>query len=66
MWLVTVKLTSEQKHNPQQKQTGLCPIFPHGACTDVTGAHHTVARSGSREEVESEFEGLHITRLEEV
>lgn len=67
IYLVTMKLTRDPDHDPRNKKTGPCPVTG-GACTDVTGEHHTVAiTADSVEEARQKFTAhTHITRIEEV
>ena len=62
LYLVTIKLPKNPKHDPRNKKTAGCPVSEE--CTDSTGEHHTViARSEAEvEDVRKTFE--HITRVE--
>lgn len=68
LWIVTVKLEKNPKHDPQNKKTGTCP-FSHETCTDSTGEHHSfIYNAGIREtahEIIGKFSGsYHVTRVE--
>lgn len=73
IFLVTVKLERDSKHNPAAKVTGQCPASSVPAtCTDVTGQHHTILfdtddDSTTIDDVRTLFDvtGLHVTRIEE-
>ena len=38
-WVVTVKLETNPNHDPENKNTGACPVSYE--CTDSTGQHHS-------------------------
>jgi len=66
-FIVTVKLAPRKGHDPQNKQTGECPVSQH--CTDVTGQHHSflvdgVSEETIRERLEAEPDPIHVTRVE--
>lgn len=69
--IVTVKIKASPNHNPQSKQTGMCPIGDNigNVCTDITGGHHSFIESGNsifeiRRKVQQG--GHHVTRIEEI
>ena len=68
-YVVTVKLPRNPAHDPRNKVTGLCPVGT-GACTDVTGEHHSYVTTG--ESIEAVRQSAidagwrHVTRVEEV
>jgi hypothetical protein len=66
MYLVTVKLPKNPKHNPHNKVTGACPVMPNATCTDMTGEHHTFLFESDRdvEYVKLNWNDYHITRVE--
>ena len=69
--IVTVKIKANLNHNPQSKQTGMCPIGDNSGkvCTDVTGGHHSFIETGnSIFEIRGKVQrkGHHITRIEEL
>ena len=66
-YLVTIKLRRDSRHDPRNKQTGICPVSPY--CTDVTGEHHTMLIEASDEEHairQASALGSRITRIERV
>lgn len=69
VFLVTIKLPRNPKHNPQNKIVGRCPFSDE--CTDSTGEHHTGIVSASEQAVVEmmygpEGMGHHITRIEKM
>ena len=40
VFIVTIKMPRNPKHNPHNKVTGECKFSP--VCTDVTGEHHNI------------------------
>lgn len=68
IYLITVKFPKDPNHDPLNKVTGECPLTS-GDCTDVTGAHHTMALESDEtaDEVRDRLsEQFHVTRVEEV
>ncbi len=57
MWLVTVKLPRNRLHDPRNKKEGECPVNTDYACTDITGAHHSVI--AEREMIPSKRRKVH-------
>jgi len=69
MYLVTVKLPKNPKHNPHDKQLKRCPVNEQSACTDATGEHHTIAviSALSLADVHTHYaQQYHVTRIETV
>ena len=71
--IVTVRLSKNPEHNPQQKQTGVCPLSKvvKGVtqCSDVTGQHHSYIEEGiGLEDIERKARAKfdHITRIETI
>lgn len=67
MYLVTVKLPRNPKHDPRRKVAGNCPVTGL-YCTDVTGEHHTVlieASDVTTAEVDARMLYGHVTRIED-
>jgi hypothetical protein len=67
-YIVTVKLSRNEAHDPRNKVTAPCPMSGR-ECTDQTGEHHSVlveAQSavGAREYFIAA--GVHVTRVEAV
>lgn len=64
MYVVTIKLSKNPKHDPHNKVVGSCPFTSH--CTDSTGEHHsTVVDSPEMvEAIRSEYK--HVTRVERI
>lgn len=60
MFIVTVRLPKNPKHDPHNKVTGPCPLYQHmsellaglstvyitSLCTDTTGEHHSFVYQG--------------------
>lgn len=78
MFIVTVKLPKNPKHDPHNKVMGDCPVggiaVGSGAsmCSDVTGEHHSFLWAGDPDltplGVRDHWKtlGYHVTRVEEV
>lgn len=64
--IVTVKLEKNPEHDPKNKKTGPCPVDATNACTDITGAHHSILFDGTIAEAQEWFSDYHITRVEYV
>ena len=69
--VVTVKLPRNPKHDPRNKQSGMCPLSKRLSyvvwCTDITGSHHSYTETGvSRKDIEREAKRKfgHVTRIE--
>lgn len=73
--IVTVKLPRNPKHNPRNKQIGICPLCSISErkagmgrlCTDVTGSHHSYIEEGkNRLDIfcKAKAKYGHITRVE--
>lgn len=71
MYIITIKLPRNPKHNKSNKIIGKCPLLKYnGGCTDVTGEHHSFIGYGYTPERVKEFYSTepynyHITRIEE-
>ena len=69
LYIVTVKLAKNPKHDPRNKKTGKCPAGV-GTCTDVAGEHHSFLFGSDDprgiEYVRENWKDYHITRIEEV
>lgn len=66
LWLVTVKLSRDPRHDPLNKQTGPCPVDDGSFCSDVTGQHHTVlVEASTSERAAGLLHPLHVTRIEQ-
>ncbi len=63
MFIVTVKLPNNPKHNPRKKITGPCPLGIGDNCTDNTGAHHSILAVGDSDLTILKAK-YHITRIE--
>lgn len=67
IYLVTVKLPRNPRHNPRSKTAGNCPVTGL-YCTDTTGEHHTVlieAVDAVAAEVDARMLYGHVTRIED-
>jgi hypothetical protein len=71
--IVTVRLSRDPKHEPQHKQTGLCPLskIVKGVtqCTDVRGEQHSYIEEGKdfddiKNKARAKFP--HVTRIETI
>lgn len=63
MYIVTIKLPRNPKHDPHNKIVGECPVSDE--CTDSTGEHHSTIVM-TIEEVEAMQKNVHVTRVEVV
>ena len=67
LWIITIKLEDNPKHDPQNKKHGKCP---HNLeeCTDITGRHHSFIYNGEGRsilDVKAKLSSLyHVTRVE--
>lgn len=63
--IVTIKLPRNPKHNPLNKQTGICPVSGW-ICTDITGEHHSYLETGDdiTEIMQKAQKRGHVTRVE--
>ncbi len=65
---MTIRIDKREDHDPKNKQRGVCPV-QNGACTDITGEHHSLLESGNsiNEIMEKAAKSFnHITRIEQV
>lgn len=67
IYIVTVKVKRNYKHDSQNKIENNCPYSDW--CTDSTGSHHTFLMLGLetpdiRRQMKEKYPNIHITRIE--
>lgn len=66
LYIVTIRVKHDMKHNPREKITGACPQLWGRICTDQTGEHHSFIIWGSSiEQVQERYKHLRVTRIED-
>jgi len=69
--IVTVKLPRNPRHDPRNKEFGVCPLSKflkiYMCCSDITGEHHSYIETGTcMNDIECKAKGkfVHVTRIE--